>query len=127
MTTESINRVKHRTATIISDITFYASLINLHTDMCVFVNDHGHVGQLEVRMCESKSRYNEERTTDSVYYQNTREFNVHSAEQADKKLTNIKMVLKKILHDNKIDVSGLDYDERTVVHRDYKLSGGWLP
>lgn len=123
MTSE--NRTKHRLAILVADINFYAALINLHTELAVFVNVSGHVGKIEVRVAPGKEKgYNETLTHDEVYFE-PKSF-ISGAEEA---LTNIKLGLKKILLDNKVDRIGLDYEEYVTEtrHRDYYLAGGWRP
>jgi len=113
---------------LVGDISFYAALINMHTNMCVFINDYGHTQSLEVEVCRSRVKYDYDTTKDEVrydsrHYPSLRCDPVYTIE----KLTNIKLGLKKILMDDEVDVRGLDYEELTEVHRDYNLAGGWRP
>lgn len=117
----STNRDKHRIAALVGDISFYAALVNLHTDYAVFVDMSGHVETLEVSVRQSKERYTNVLTKDNIRLSG---LYVESQHVIDA-LTSIKMNLKKILNDGNIPYNYLNYTIRR--ERDYHLAGGWRP
>jgi hypothetical protein len=120
---EATNRDKHRIAALMGDITFYATLVNLHTDLAVFIDFSGHVDQIVIRIAEDKVRnFNAIITNDSTYI---RSKHCTTYDHAVENLTSIKMNLKKILLDGDIKLDGLSYSIRE--ERDYHLAGGWKP
>lgn len=95
-------------AKIIGDITTLATMVNELTDVCVFVDFSGHVSLLRVRVTPSKKEYNDVIVSDELY--TSERWN--KSEAGLKSLIQIKLGLKKILRDKKVNTKGLSYTIR---------------
>ncbi len=112
---ESFNR---QVTGLIAEISTLCTLINFHTEYACFLRIEAHVSRIQVRICKDKIyEYNTTIANSEFYYSET----IYSEEEIIKELTGMKLSLKKILHDRKIDYSQLDYSEHTEIIREYKL------
>ncbi|MGG4552568.1 hypothetical protein [Paenibacillus humicus] len=99
-------------ARLSGEITMLALLINQTTELAVFVDFPGHVGWVEISIRQSKKDYNTTLTEDRV---------VFHRDDAVNQLKKIKLKLRKILRDKKVDYNELDYTIREI--REYHLGG----
>lgn len=100
-------------AVLIGEVTALAFLVNQNTKHAVFVDYSGHVDDLELRICTSKEKYNERITQDALYVSGDQ------ARDVERKLKLLKLQLRKILRDNKVNYNELSYTIRE--ERDYHL------
>ncbi len=85
-----------------------AHMVNAHTEFCVFVNYHGHVCSMDIRIAPSKARYNEMALQSEI----TTAYKTYSGSDAEIKATI--EVLKRILQEQEIPFDDLEYTEELV-------------
>lgn len=103
-----MNRDQLRISQLVGDICQLAVMINQSTDMYVFVELSGHVSLFRIHFTP-KSNFREHITYDELHYN---ESDYRTIESVIKRLTNLKMKLKKILVDKKIDKKSCSYTIR---------------
>ncbi|NGP60020.1 hypothetical protein FLT15_17925 [Paenibacillus thiaminolyticus] len=100
-------------AVLIGEVQALAFLVNQKTKYAVFVNYSGHVEILGVSIRASKENFTEWITSDDIYVSG------RNARDVERKLKLLKLRLRKILRDNKVDYNELSYTIRE--ERDYHL------
>lgn len=103
-----MNRDQLRISQLVGDICQLAVMINQSTDMYVFVDLSGHVST--IRMHTTYKKYYKNWITDDELHFIDSDY--RSVEIVIKRLTNLKMKLKKILIDKKIDLESCSYTIR---------------
>ncbi|MFC3797931.1 hypothetical protein [Cohnella sp. GCM10012308] len=107
---------KMRISGMIADISGLASMINLHTEFCVFCNISAHVSKVEVDIRRSKEDYKDRLVSARISYDPEM---FGDSEEIIAQFGKVKYQLKKILREQKIDYSSLPYEIEEVRH--YKL------
>lgn len=87
-------------ARLSGEITMLALLINQTTELAVFVDFPGHVEWLDISIRKSKERFNTILTEDRVSFRRS---------DPVEKLKKIKLQLRKILRERKVNYNELDY------------------
>ncbi|CAH1205808.1 hypothetical protein PAECIP111893_02425 [Paenibacillus plantiphilus] len=108
--------VRLEAALLVSEISALACMINAFTDYCVFFRFSGHVNSIDVEIARSKQEYKENDVKGSFYLPPC---DPYDNEDLLRNMKLMKLRLKKILRDKKIDYSQLNYDIEEVRH--YKL------
>ncbi|MCY9738339.1 hypothetical protein M5X00_31600 [Paenibacillus alvei] len=100
-------------AVLIGEVQALAFLVNQSTKYAVFVEQSGHVESFKISIRASKENYKERITEDELYVSGD------LARDVERKLKLLKLQLRKILRDNKVDYNELSY----TIHeeRDYSL------
>lgn len=95
---------------LILEIMALAYLVNEHTEYCVFINYFGHVDSLDIKIRESKERYNSEvcETAFKTHFRNLCDLQKETEENHLAWLKAKKETLKDIL-----DYREIDYSEMT--------------
>lgn len=101
--------IRMETTMLIGEIMVLAHLVNENTDYCVFVDYAGHVGKLSLRLCESKSNYTVELAIGEMYTNEEFVGAVDWQEEVFREMKLMKLRLRKILRDKKVDYSQLEY------------------
>ena len=102
-------------AMLVGEIMTLASMVNQFTKFCAFVRFSGHVDQISVDIASSKEEFTETKVSGSAYTGSDEDDDRYSIETLNK----LKYRLKKILRENEIDYSKLNYEVEEVRH--YKL------
>lgn len=110
-----MNRDQLRISQLVGDICQLAVMINQSTDMYAFVDISGHVSKMDIYLTP-KSNYNKRVTSDGLYYN---ESDYRTSESLIDKLTKLKIQLKKVLLDKKVDFDFCSYTIREEY--DYSL------
>ncbi|MFD3271478.1 hypothetical protein ACE3MS_15265 [Paenibacillus dendritiformis] len=100
-------------AVLIGEVQALAFLVNQKTKYAVFVRYSGHVATLELSIRASKESFTEHITDDNFYVSG------RNSRDVERKLKLLKLRLRKILRDNKVDYNELSYTIRE--ERDYHL------
>ncbi|BFH70639.1 hypothetical protein J27TS7_57670 [Paenibacillus dendritiformis] len=100
-------------AVLIGEVQALAFLVNQKTKYAVFVEHAGHVQKLKLSIRASKENFTEWITDDELYVSG------NLAHGVERKLKLLKLRLRKILRDNKVDYNELSYTVRE--ERDYHL------
>ncbi|MFB5761132.1 hypothetical protein [Paenibacillus medicaginis] len=102
-------RFNLRASQLLGDIMQLSALINVHTEYAVFVRYSGHVSRIELNICRSKEEYNIRVTTDELHTIARKSVN---EEHVISNLTKMKLRLKKILKESKVNISDCRYTVR---------------